>query len=50
MVGSILTLAMGYQMKTKESFREWARREAEARERIKETGGEIEFGDVYNLT
>ena len=38
----------GYGNTDRESFREWARREAVARERIVEEGGELEFGKFYS--
>merc|ERR1719235_2830607 len=41
-------LVFGYGNTERESFREWARREAFAREKIIEEGGEIEFGKFYS--
>ena len=41
-------LIFGYGNTDRESFREWARREAVARERIVEEGGELEFGKFYS--
>ena len=41
-------LVFGYGNTERESFREWARREALAREKIIEEGGEIEFGKFYS--
>ena len=41
-------LVFGYGNTERESFREWARREALAREKIVEEGGELEFGKFYS--
>ena len=43
-----LLLVFGYGNTQRESFREWARREALARERVIEDGGELEFGKFYS--
>lgn len=43
-----LALVFGYGNVQRESFREWARREALARERVVEEGGELEFGKFYS--
>jgi hypothetical protein len=42
-----LVVVGGSFMKTDVDFQTWARREAEAREKIIEKGGEIEYGKYY---
>mmetsp|Transcript_33808 Transcript_33808/g.49083 ORF Transcript_33808/g.49083 Transcript_33808/m.49083 type:complete len:176 (+) Transcript_33808:726-1253(+) len=41
-------LALTFTVKESDSFREWAIREAKAREEVREAGGEIEFGKYYS--
>jgi len=40
-------LVFGMNAKSNDSFTDWARREALAREQVKENGGEIKFGTYY---
>jgi len=40
-------LVFGMSAKSNDSFTDWARREALAREQVKENGGEIKFGTYY---
>ena len=43
-LGTTLALVLGYNTGARETFRDWARKEALAREEVIENGGEIEFG------
>lgn len=45
--GCFIALTFGMATKSNDSFTDWARREAIARESVKENGGEIEFGKYY---
>lgn len=43
-----IAVVFGYGNTERESFRSWARREALAREKVVEEGGELEFGKFYS--
>ncbi len=43
-IGTTLALVLGYNTGARETFRDWARKEALAGEEVVENGGEIEFG------
>lgn len=45
----MVVLVGGGMISDKDDFREWARREALAREKVQEAGGEIEFGKYYQM-
>jgi hypothetical protein len=40
-------LIVGLNAKGGDEFKEWARREALAREKVKENGGDVIFGNYY---
>mmetsp|Transcript_3724 Transcript_3724/g.3861 ORF Transcript_3724/g.3861 Transcript_3724/m.3861 type:complete len:132 (+) Transcript_3724:78-473(+) len=44
----ISLLVVGKGFSNNDNFQEWAKKEAVARETIKENGGEIEFGKFYS--
>lgn len=44
-----LILTAGMSMKSDDSFKGWARREAQAREQVVENGGTVEFGKYYQV-
>ena len=44
-----LILTAGMSMKENDSFTDWARREAQAREQVVENGGTVEFGKYYQV-
>ena len=48
MLASVGLLVFGFDVKGGENFREWAKKEALAREKVIENGGEIEFGKYYS--
>ena len=46
---SVIALVVFYGSKNDQTFREWARMEAIAREKHIENGGELEFGKYYSV-
>ena len=43
----IVALVLGYNTGSRETFRDWARLEALAREDVVANGGEVEFGKIF---
>lgn len=50
MISCLAVIVGGSAMKQEDSFSTWAKREAVAREKVLENGGEIEFGKYYQGT
>ena len=46
-IGVIVALVLGYNTGSRETFRDWARLEALAREDVVANGGEVEFGKIF---